>query len=145
MFAAEEGRKPLRVSLDIRVQTYDIDFAGHVNNQVYVRWLEDLRMEMLEQYYPMRQLSEQGLAPILATTHVEYKRSLLLHDRPKGEMWVTKMGRATCHLRAEITNEGALCAEAHQRIILLNIGTTRPARFPADFLERFHADNGAAE
>jgi len=47
MFTAAEGRKPLLVSLDIRVQTYDIDFAGHVNNQVYVRWLEDLRMEML--------------------------------------------------------------------------------------------------
>ena len=141
MFEARPECKPLHVRMPIRVLTYDIDFAGHVNNQVYVRWLEDLRMEMLCQYYPMERLSDAGLAPILASTHIEYKSSLLLHDKPHGEMWISKMGRATCHIEAEIRHGDTLCAKAHQRIILLNIGTTRPARFPAEFLEQFHATN----
>ncbi|MBI1318291.1 MAG: acyl-CoA thioesterase [Candidatus Hydrogenedens sp.] len=143
MMEAREDRKPLRVLMPLRVQTYDIDFAGHVNNQVYVRWLEDLRMEMLRLHYPIERLMAEGLAPILATTHVEYKRSLVLGDNPEGEMWVTKMGRATCHLHAEIRLGEAVCALAHQRIILLNIGTTRPARFPAPMVARFESDNAA--
>ena len=44
---AQPGKRPLLVTLPHNVQTYDIDFANHVNNQVYVRWLEDLRMELL--------------------------------------------------------------------------------------------------
>ena len=42
MLEAKLDTRPLLVTLPIRVQTYDIDFASHVNNQVYIRWLEDL-------------------------------------------------------------------------------------------------------
>jgi acyl-CoA thioesterase FadM len=35
--------KPLSVELSLNVNTYDIDVAGHVNNIVYIRWLEDMR------------------------------------------------------------------------------------------------------
>jgi len=48
---ARSGKRPLLVPLPLKAQTYDIDFAFHVNNQVYVRWLEDLRMEVLRGYY----------------------------------------------------------------------------------------------
>ena len=49
-------RKTLEVSLNLSIQTYDIDFAGIVSNIVYIRWLEDLRLKMLETYLPLEQL-----------------------------------------------------------------------------------------
>ena len=36
------NQKPLEVSLNLPIKTYDIDFAGIVSNIVYIRWLEDL-------------------------------------------------------------------------------------------------------
>ena len=48
--------RPLAVSAPIRVQGYDVDFAGIVSNIVYIRWLEDLRYQVLEAYYPLPQL-----------------------------------------------------------------------------------------
>jgi acyl-CoA thioester hydrolase len=30
------------------IRTYDIDFAGIVSNIVFIRWLEDLRLALLD-------------------------------------------------------------------------------------------------
>ena len=60
-----EQLKPLEVELYLPVRTYDIDFAGIVNNIVYVRWLEDLRLEMLSRFLPLEELLQNGIAPLI--------------------------------------------------------------------------------
>ena len=35
------------------IRTYDIDFAGIVSNIVFIRWLEDLRLGLMDQAYPL--------------------------------------------------------------------------------------------
>ena len=142
MLIAPEGTRPILVTLPIKVQTYDIDFARHVNNGVYVRWLEDLRMELLRTYYPLERLMAQGVAPILHATHITYKRSIGLFDEPVGRMWCTELGRATLKLEAEICVGDVVCAHATQRGILLQIGTTKPARLPTELIARFKEDAG---
>lgn len=142
MIKAPQGSRPLEVVLPLKVQTYDIDFANHVNNQVYVRWLEDLRMEVLREHYPLEQLMGEGLAPILHSTQITYHRSIGLFDQPEGRMWCSALGRATLTLHAEILLGDHLCATASQRGILLKIGTTRPGRTPASLLEKFRVACG---
>lgn len=142
MLEAPLGKRPLCVSMPIKVQTYDIDFAGHVNNQVYVRWLEDLRMEMLRVYYPIERLMAERLAPILASTEIHYKRPLLLSDAPTGDIWVSRLGKATITLHAEICLHGALCAYAVQRLVMLRVPEHKPVRLPAEFQEFFLRDLG---
>jgi len=137
MLEAQPGTRPLLVTLPIRVQTYDIDFAGHVNNQVYVRWLEDLRMEMLRVHYPLERLMAENTAPILASTEIHYKRPLLLGDAPEGAVWVQQLGRATIMLRAEVTLGDAVCAHATQRLVLLKLPEHKPVRLPEAFMEIF--------
>lgn len=142
MHEAKPGTRPLLVTLPIRVQTYDIDFAGHVNNQVYVRWLEDLRMEMLRVHYPLERLLAEKTAPILASTEIHYKRPLLLGDTPTGAIWVHHIGRATITVHAEITLGDAVCAHATQRLVLLRLPDHKPVRLPAEFLEKFLREAG---
>jgi acyl-CoA thioester hydrolase len=45
--------EPRIVERALPIRTYDIDFAGIVSNIVYVRWLEDLRLAMMEEAYPI--------------------------------------------------------------------------------------------
>ncbi len=139
MLTSPEGMRPLEVVLPLKVQTYDIDFANHVNNQVYVRWLEDLRMEVLREHYPLDRLMGEGLAPILHSTQITYHRSIGLFEQPTGHMWCVQLGRATLSLRAEIVVENHVCATATQRGIFLKVGTTRPGRTPESLLEKFRA------
>ena len=100
MLKTSEGARPFHVTMPFRVATYDIDFAGHVNNGVYIRWLEDLRMELLRQYYPFEKLVATETFFVLHSTHITYKRSLGLFDAPTGQMWCTELGRATLRLDA---------------------------------------------
>lgn len=142
MLEAKPGTRPLLITLPIRVQTYDIDFANHVNNQVYIRWLEDLRMEMLRVYYPLERLMAENTAPILASTEIHYRRPLVLGDAPLGAMWVHQLGRATITVNAEITLNGAVCAHATQRLVLLRLPDHKPVRLPVAFQEQFLLEAG---
>lgn len=137
MTHAATGARPLLTTLPLRVQTYDIDLARHVNNQVYIRWLEDLRMEMLRRYYPIERLLADDIVPIIHSTHITYHRSITLTDEPLGLMWCSRMGRATFTLEAEIRVGDTACATATQRAILLKIGTTKPARIPPELATHF--------
>ncbi len=80
----EKLHRPFEVVLAIPVRTYDIDFVGIVSNIVYIRWLEDLRLKFLDEYWELNQQLEQGYAPVLAGTEIEYKRSIKISDRVMG-------------------------------------------------------------
>jgi acyl-CoA thioester hydrolase len=72
--------RPLEIQVPLAVKTYDIDFGGVVSNIVYVRWLEDLRMEMLTHYLPLDEILNDGLVPLIVQTKVDYKKSIKLFD-----------------------------------------------------------------
>lgn len=78
--------RPLEIQVPLSVKTYDIDFAGVVSNIVYVRWLEDLRMEMLSRYLPLNELLSDNIAPLIVQTKIDYKKSIQLFDQPIGKM-----------------------------------------------------------
>jgi acyl-CoA thioester hydrolase len=121
----------------IEVQTYDIDAANHVNNQVYLRWLEDMRMDFLRTHCPLEELLDKGQLPILHSTYIEYKRPVNLFDTPVGSMWCVELGRATFKLDAEIHVGDTLCTTARQRGILLHTPTNRPARWPKVLYDKY--------
>lgn len=129
--------RPLLVERPIVVQPYDIDFAAHVNNAVYVRWLEDLRMDMLRAHCPMRPLMEEGLAPVVAETNIRYLRPLKLFDAPVGRMWCAEMGLATLVLEAEIAVGDTVHTAATQRVMMVNWRTEKAARVPGELREKF--------
>jgi acyl-CoA thioester hydrolase len=80
--------RPLEVELTIPVRTYDINFVGIVSNIVYIRWLEDLRLKCLDEYFPLAQQIECGYAPILAGTKIDYKHPIKLADQVIERLWL---------------------------------------------------------
>jgi acyl-CoA thioester hydrolase len=70
------NQKPLEVTLNFPVKTYDIDFAGIVSNIVYIRWLEDLRLKMFESHFPIEKLMSKGYCPTVNSTEIKYQRKL---------------------------------------------------------------------
>ena len=109
-----EVARPLLTSLTFLAHTYDIDFAGIVSNIVYIRWLEDLRGQMLAEHYPVEMMRAKGVGPVLLHTDIHYRRALRLGDRPLGRMWVAETRRTRWVLRAEFILEDAVVCEARQ-------------------------------
>ncbi len=127
--------RSMLVELELPIRTYDIDFAGIVSNIVYVRWLEDLRLTMLSQYYmPLPDLLLTGIAPILTNTEINYQRQLTIHDRAFGRMWLEELGTLRCVVAAEILNGKYSAAQAKQTVLLIDLTTRRPVRIPPDFM-----------
>src|ERR1700751_1654813 len=96
------------------IRTYDIDFAGVVSNIVFIRWLEDLRLGLLDQAYPLIEALAEDVAPILLATRISYRRPVRIGDALLGRMRVVKLGRVRWRLAAEFTVGGVVHAEAEQ-------------------------------
>lgn len=138
MTEAFPDRTPLLVELSLRVKTYDIDFVGHVNNIVYIRWLEDLRLELLDVHCPLDTLLSQGIAPIIVTTHIHYRQAIsLLDHQVHASMWITELGQATIHLAAQFTVGNEVKCTATQRGTFIDTAKMRPIRIPQQLRDRF--------
>jgi acyl-CoA thioester hydrolase len=129
--------KPLFVQLDLEVKTYDIDFAGHVSNIVYIRWLEDLRFALLETYLPLRPQMDAGYAPILTRTNIQYRRAVRLFEPVQGRMWIQSVGGAKAIMAAHIVVNEEICADVVQEGVFADLETGRPMRIPAELRRIF--------
>lgn len=123
--------KSFYTELTIRVKTYDIDFVGHVNNAVYVKWLEDLRLELLDTHYPLEDMTAEGIVPIIINTNIHYKQGIVLDEkRVTARMWMNSLERATFHLEAEFLVGDQLRCSATQRGAFIDNEKMRIVRIP---------------
>ena len=140
-----EKARPLKVTLPFTVKTYDIDFAGHVSNIVYIRWLEDLRLHFLDVHFPLEEQMAESFAPILTRTQIDYKRALRLFDRPiEGHMWFGDAGRIKWRLEAEFLVGGQVAATSVQHGVFINMETHRPIPIPGQLRERYNREVSSA-
>ncbi len=89
-----------RIESELEIKTYDIDVAGHVNNIVYVRWLEDLRSKLLSTRRPVSEMLERDFYPVVVSTQIRYRTQLTLTDKLKGVIWIESVKHGLMHLRA---------------------------------------------
>jgi acyl-CoA thioester hydrolase len=120
------------------VQTYDIDFAGIVSNIVFVRWLEDLRLGLMAQAYPLIRALEDDVAPILTATRIDYRRPVTIADALVGRMRIAGLGRVRWRLKAEFAVGDAIHAEAEQEGLFMRLSTRRPIAIPEP-IRHWHA------
>jgi acyl-CoA thioester hydrolase len=111
-------------------RTYDIDFAGVVGNIVYIRWLEDLRLALMEGIYPIERALADDIAPVLLSTSIAYEKPVTIHDPLVGRMWVPTMERIRWHVAAEFTVGAQLHARAEQVGIFIRLSTRKPVPPP---------------
>jgi acyl-CoA thioester hydrolase len=130
---------PLLTEIAFPIRSYDTDFMGVVNNVVYVRWLSDLRHELLASTVSLAELMADGLGPALTRTEVNYLRPIRLADRPVGRMWVTQLRRTSWRVAAEFHCGDQLMASARQEGCFIDLASLRPARVPAAMATAYNA------
>ena len=124
-------------STELQIKTYDIDFAGVVNNVVYVRWLEDLRLAMLATYYPLSDQLNQGFAPAVLQTRIDYKKALRLFDRVSGRIWVSDIQKIKWVVNFEILHDQEVAAFAEQTGLFVGLTRKRPIPMPDDLKAKY--------
>lgn len=135
----KEGLRLISIEMELPIRPYDVDMAGIVSNIVYVRWLEDLRMRLLQEFFDVREMLERGLMPVVVRTEIDYRASLRFLDRCVGRMEVAAIGHTSATLRATFgeAERSIVAAEAVQIGVFVDTKTGRPVPLPEEFRALF--------
>ncbi len=132
----------LEVQLPLRVKPYDIDVVGVVSNIVYVRWMEDLRLAMLDAYLPLDEQMADGIAPAILKVEIEYKRAIQIHDEVVATMWLSGLEKLRFEVTAEFRANGHVAATGRQEGCFISLSTKRPVRPPAKLVAMYRQLKG---
>jgi len=105
----------------VEIKPYDSDVANHVNNIVYIRWLEDLRIKLFDQFLPISKLLEEKIYLVVISTDIKYKKQLTLFDEPTGKIKLTDYSHGIFTLNAEISVSNKIAFTAIQKCILMDL------------------------
>ncbi len=115
-----------------KVRAYECDFYGHVNNAIYLNYLEFARMEVLETLgLSLRKLKEQGVALVIHRIDISYKFPAVLDDILQIRTTVKSHTNTICTFRQEIFRaaDEKLLAAADVTWVCTNLAG-RPIRIP---------------
>ncbi len=123
----------------------DMDAFGHVNNVVFLTYLEEARVEMFAELSAGTADGDGilGRGVVVASSSIEYLRPLVhRHDPVPIDVWVSRIGGASFHLGYEVHDEDGVVVYARAQSVLVPYDFVRraPRRIePRErvFLERF--------
>ncbi|MEW6005252.1 MAG: acyl-CoA thioesterase [Stygiobacter sp.] len=113
----------IKTEINIEVRTYDIDVAGHVNNIVFIRWLEDLRNKLFSTICSVEKLLANNLYLVVTSNEVKYKKQIKLSDNPIGTMFLETISHGVFTLKAQIKVKNTIVFYATQKCVLMNLST----------------------
>lgn len=99
------------VSISCPVRWGEMDALGHVNNTVYFRYFEDIRIEYFKKLGLEAVTPDQEMGPILAQISCQFLRPVEYPDRVTIGVWVARIGNTSLQMDYEIYSE------QHQEVV----------------------------
>lgn len=121
-----------------------MDAYGHVNNVVFLRYLEEARIDFL--FRPDKEFKQGS---VVARHEIDYKRQLVHRHAPVDiELWVTEIRAASFTLSYEVKDGDEVYVRASTVIVPFDFEAQRPRRITAEereFLQEYMDDVDADE
>ncbi len=131
-----------RITLEIPVLWGDMDPMGHVNNTRFLRWFESARVAYLDAAVQAGPFLPQGVGPILAALHCNYRRQVVYPDTITVGARITRLGNSSMTMEHRLVSRvhGKLAAEGESVVVLFDYKAQRPVRISSqvrEAVERF--------
>lgn len=129
--------QPDRFEMPIEIQESDIDELGHVNNVVYIRWVQDAAVAHWRATAPPE--DQQKLRWLVLRHEIDYKRPALLDDEIIAVTWVGKASKLAFERHTELLRafDRKLLAKARTLWCPINVQTGKPTDVSAEVRKRF--------
>ena len=123
--------------MTVSVLPDDIDELDHVNNTVYLRWVQDVATAHWRAIASPE--AQTTIAWVVLRHEIDYKTSATFGEQILLRTWVGKATRLTFERFTEISrnSDGQLLSKARTLWCPINAQTGRPVRVPAEVRERF--------
>lgn len=125
--------------LKIRVQADETDRLGHTNNQVYLKWLEQISWQHIESLgmdWPMHERLSRAMA--ITRTEIDYLAASYEGDELLLATWIDQSDqRLTSSRRFQLVrlNDNKTIIKAQSFYACIDLKSGRPARMPKEFVE----------
>jgi acyl-CoA thioester hydrolase len=131
---------PARFDLAFTVRPADIDALGHVNNVVYLQWVQDVAAAHWQ--YASTPEMRASVRWVAVRHEIDYKAPAFENDGVVATTWVEAWTAVTSERHTEIARpaDGKLLARARTVWCAVDAETQRPVRVDAGVRERFLAE-----
>lgn len=121
-------------STKIQVRFRDLDPHKHVNNALYVTYLEQARAEF---YAEVVGVALADLNVVLAKLEVSYERAIEDVDAVTVELTVDDVGESSIEMEYRLHSDGQQYATGRTTQVYINMDTGDPSPLPDRYRERF--------
>ncbi|WP_109126154.1 thioesterase family protein [Dyella sp. C11] len=137
--APEATPTPLFVA-PIGVRWRDLDAFNHVNNSIYLTYLEEARLQWL-QHVPG--WFDEHSMPVLANSEVNYRRPIEWPAQLNVELFCERLGNSSITIAHRILNaqDNALYSDGKVVLVWMDPSTGKPVALPQSI--RDSAEHGA--
>ncbi len=121
----------------VRIAPDDIDHMGHVNNAVYLRWVQEAVVSYWQKVAPSEAVASHLW---VALKHeITYRKPAFLNDQVVADVLAESMQGARAFFQTVIKRGEEVVAEVKSSWCCLDAATRRPARLARDVVQRFVA------
>jgi acyl-CoA thioester hydrolase len=123
-----------------RVIWSDLDPAQHLNNAMYLVYIEECGMQVIAAHgWPVSRMAAGGFAILLRRHQIQYLRPAFMGDELIISTWASgvKRSTATRHYTIERAQDCARIANIHTLGVWVDLSTGKPIRIPPEFLADF--------
>lgn len=111
----------------------DMDSLGHVNNTIYFRYMEQVRISWLESLGIATEEGESGVGPVIVNAHMSFLKQLRYPGDIDCRMLLGALGRSSVDSRFELRRADlpdVLVAEGGAKLVWVNYREERSVPLP---------------
>lgn len=123
--------------LTIAVEPSHLDQLGHVNNVIYVRWVQDIAVAHWRAKAP--EADQKSLMWVVLRHEIDYKQPAFLGEQLIAQTWVGHATRLKFERHTEFTraSDGTLLVKARTLWCPIDALTAKPTEVSAELRSRF--------
>ncbi|MEG0486971.1 MAG: thioesterase family protein [Acinetobacter sp.] len=126
--------------LKMIVQPEHIDVLGHVNNVVYVQWMQDVASAHIEELgVGLEQYLEMKHAMVAVEHHVQYRKAAMLGDEVILRTWLYDINALYSFRQYAFfkVSDNSLLFTGNTKWACIEIATGRPKRMSPTFIQAY--------
>jgi acyl-CoA thioester hydrolase len=127
-------------NLPVQAGERDIDGNGHVNNIVYVQWMQDVAIAHSDAVGCTAATTAAGCTWVARSHHIEYLRPAYAGDLVLVQTWLvdaTKKSSSPRRYRMVRENDGTVLARGETLWVFVDVQTGRPRTIPPEVIGCF--------
>lgn len=122
-----------------RVEWRDVDSAGHVNNAIYLSYMEESAIEQSASIgWPMTRMRDDGFGMIARRHLFDYRHQAVLGDELDVTTYLSEPRRSSIIRNFIVARpNGEIVARSRSLYICVNLAKNMPMRIPQQVMEEF--------